>query len=658
MKIEMSISEALNYSQAELQRLNRYIDEALEYIDPSVINDEYRSALNKNDREGAVNALANFYRSRRAYDIPDFGVGPYDRRTADNGAVGIMREINIEYSFPGGRIDFLFNPTLENPPVNHEWMWQLNRHSWWLDMARAYLDTGDEGYAAAFNTQLLDWAAKTDMPSDWNAPGSAFRTIECGLRLMKSWQAAFNIFRASGSVSNYALAVMLGSMHRQAVHLFKNPTRGNWLLMETCGLYNFGALYHEFKDAEKFRYIATERIIAELEGQVLPDGLQFELSPDYHSVSLKCAEGIYVAATAVGKAHELPSAYLECMYKMAMAAVKLSTPAFTQPRTNDCFTMHTAHFTTLAAQIFPNEPAFKFVNTVRREGAPPMSDGASVFLPWSGFAVMRSDWSADAAYLCFDVGPLGMAHIHQDKLNINLFCAGQELIFDDGGGQYELSDKRSYAVSAYDHNTVTVDGLGQNRKEPKLQKEKIDAGWITNNTFDYAYGIYDDIFGDGERPAVHKREVRFCKPDFFIVRDTLTAADGDEHIYGLRFHMDTLNLKKGEGRAVIAEYDGEWSLFVCSIADPGEQPLEFEAFSGKEEPEVIGWYIGRNEEKNHPATTIVMSSPPSRVHHFTTVLIPFKKTDDTPCVKKTADGQISVSLRGTDYKIDMTGLDK
>ena len=90
---------------------------------------------------------------------------------------------------------------------------------------------------------------------------------------------------------------------------------------------------------------------------------------------------------------------------------------------------------------------------------------------------MRTDWTPDATYLAFDVGPLGMGHWHQDKLSFVLWKGNECLVFDDGGGQYEDSRRRRYGLSGYDHNTLLVDGLAQNRLNPRRVTAPIDAGW-------------------------------------------------------------------------------------------------------------------------------------------------------------------------------------
>ena len=94
-------------------------------------------------------------------------------------------------------------------------------------------------------------------------------------------------------------------------------------------------------------------------------------------------------------------------------------------------------------------------------------------------------------------------------------------------------------------NVVLVDGLAQSRTTPKQSESAIDAGWVTNDSFDYAQATYDGTSGAGQsRPAPHKREVRFCKPDFFVVTDTLVSLDGNEHAYEVLFHLDTTKVKQ------------------------------------------------------------------------------------------------------------------
>ena len=642
------------------KKFAEHLEELFETIVPSRIGKEYEEAIMAEEYEKAVHICATYYRNKPECNLEELsGKGSYQLQEADKAIAGIMREVNVEWEFQGGDIDFLFNPTEIQGPVNHEWLWQFNRHYYWRNMGRTYTATGEKKYAVAFERQLLKWIAQTNIPEKWNGPGSAWRTIECGLRLLGSWQVAFQAFRKSEDVSDVTLLLMIASMHRQSLHLIAHPTGANWLMMEANGIYTFSSLFPEFSDAEKNRAIAAQWILKEVKLQILPDGMQNELSPDYHSVVFNCAANFYSLAVALGTTEEIPGELITLLEKAANATIALSTPGFTQPRTNDCFTMYTKNIVGRAEKLIGKKPEYTFVSTGRKEGQPPVGETASRFLPYAGFAVMRSDWSADAAYLCFDVGPLGKAHMHQDKLNINLYKGNEELIYDDGGGQYEISSMRDYAISGYAHNTVLVDGMAQNREEPKQVLEPIDAGWISNKQFDYAVAVYDDTYGkEFERPAVHKREVRFCKPSFFCVSDQLSSADDKLHTYEVLFHLDTtrMSMIKEHKNALISEFGREYEVALIPLDEEVSVP-ELKMVSGRVEPSPCGWYNGRNDQNLHEAITVSREVKNVKNYRFTTLLLPLKIGQELPQIKKREDQKWEIVFDATTYELDLKQLD-
>ncbi len=634
-----------------------HLRELFDALREEAIGGDFSEALARGDAEKAVRSCAAHFRAGPDDALPVAAQFRFDRNTAERAVRGAVRVIGIDWEFPDRRIDYLFDPTALRGARNHEWLWQLNRHAFWLHMAEAYRESGNEACASAFERQLLDWIAQTDCPREaWNAPGSAWRTIECGIRLMGSWPIALRVFRHASAFSDVSLLLMLASMRRQALHLLAHPTRANWLMMECCGVFTFAALYPEFREAEAFAKTACARFFAEMEAQILPDGMHNELSPDYQSVVWNCAANLYEIAREKKTESALPSGFVRQMQKTVRAAVLLSTPAFTQPRTNDCYTVPTANFTLRAAKLLPPSDEYDFVNSGGAAGRAPEGKTASAFLPWAGFCVMRSGWDRDAAYLCFDVGPLGRAHMHQDKLNINLYKGGEELIFDDGGGQYELSAAREYGISAYDHNTVLVDAMAQNRREPLVSREAIDAGWVSNERFDYARGSYEDGFGpDMARLAVHTRQVRFEKPDFFIVRDDLSSADGNAHEYELLFHLNTLSVERTDRYpgAVISRFGRREDILILPLTEDGEE--EVTVVSGRTEPALRGWYVGRNEETLHRAATVGRKCRPAARHTFLTLLIPVRRDEALPEVRR--DGRmLRVRIAGRNHETDLENL--
>ncbi len=638
-----------------------HLDELFEIIIPDKIGNDFAEAVRQGDYTSAVALLAAHFRSKPANPVPELSChGEYSIEQADSYVSGSVCTVNIPWSFDGGKINYLFNPTEISGPVNHEWLWQFNRHNEWRNMARAYTAEGDERYARSFSECLLNWIATAYIPQYWNDSGSAWRTIECGIRLLGSWQVAFDGFRKSPELCDTTLLLMISSMHRQAVHLREHPTKRNWLMMESNGLYTFSALFTELSDSEENRRIATERLCTELSEQILPDGMHNELSPDYQAVVLDCACAFYSIAMALGLQNEIPECFTELIGRTVNAAMLLSTPAFTQPRTNDCYTIFTDRFIDKAISIFGESEEYKFFRTKRAEGKAPSGQTASAYLPYAGFAVMRSGWDADASYLCFDTGTLGMAHAHQDKLNINIYKGSHELIFDDGGGQYDISAARDYAISGYGHNTVLVDGLAQLRKEPKQTDTPIDIGWVSNELFDYASATYDDTFGTQMvKPALHKREIRFCKPDVFVVRDTLSSRDGAPHNYELLLHLDTteVNVVEGCKNAAISNLDGEYEIAIIPL-DDDTAPVKLNVASGVTEPRMQGWFNGRNAENLHPATTVSRCVEAAHDFTFTTLLIPIRAQDGIPDVVKNGNGSFTVNVNGREYTVNPAELNK
>lgn len=544
---------------------------------------------------------------------------------ADRVACGEVTEIGIPWSFQSNRVDWLFNPTKAKGPFNPEWTWQLNRMQFWSTLARAYTATHDEKYARAFARQLEDWLAQTGgVPAEngYNGVGSPWRTIEEGLRLMNSWPEAWRAFSTSPSFPSPLRERFRESMRAQARHILAHRSRGNnWLLMELNGVHSCAVLFPDMPESTAWRRESARLFAEAASEQLLPDGLHCELSPDYHLVFYVCAAQLYRRALKSGTLDELPAAFKELMVRGAEGPLAMTTPSFVQPRFNDCYTIAAEAVLKTAAEFFPDRADFRWGATHGREGAPPAGETESRFLPWSGFAVMRSGWEPDATYLAFDVGPLGIGHWHQDKLSFTLWKGGEELVFDDGGGQYERSAYRDYALSGYDHNTLLVDGLAQNRRGPRRLERPVDAGWESTPERDFARGVYDQGFGPREvRLAVHERRIEFLKPDRFVVTDVATSADGKAHDYEVLFQLDTTNtVVSADRRTLVARYGRVWDLRLTV-----EEGGEIATASGQRSPRLSGWFVGRNDLVIHPATTVSVRARARTNNVFRTVFEPIK----------------------------------
>lgn len=548
-----------------------------------------------------------------------------------------------------------------NTAHNNEWLWQLNRMSWWGTLGDAYAATGDERYAQAWVRQFRSWVQQNPPPGKKdNSPTSTWRTIETGLRMGWTWPAAFHRFLLSPSFTDEDLAQFLKTCFQHAQYLRAFPTAGNHLTMEMSGLFTVGALFPEFKEAREWRQYVIARMEQELSTQFYADGAQIELATGYHFVALENILAVYNIARLTGHAKELPPTYTKGAERAYDYGMYLMSPDGSMPRFNDAWSTNIPGAMAKGFELFPNRRDFQWLSqwnaTGDRQGQKPR-DTSHAF-DWAGYYVMRSGWERDANYLVFDAGPLGFAHAHQDKLNLVVWAWGREILFDSGGGNYEKSRWRDYGVDTFSHNTVLVDGKPQRRRVVRDEKERaqdpdnvsqkpLDARWQSTPQFDYAEGIYEGGFGSvDDKPVTHTRRVLFLKPDLFVVADMLRPNDGAAHTYEARWHVlpteTTLDAATG---AVTTIEAGQPNLAILPLLADG---VVVRKVSAQMEPELLGWRLRKDMDPQYlPATTVLHRREGAGVQRFLTLLVPLKPGQEKSIrsVRAIRPGAAEVTLR-------------
>lgn len=603
--------------------------------------EKVKEAVAENDLESAKELMADYLRHRTS--VPwrfdphniDRKVG-HNKSYADGTVAGEVRVIGVPYTFENGDIDWFYNPTLEEDndlPNDNEWQWQLGRMGYWSNLGRTYWATGDELYAQTFVKHLRSWTKQCPRSHDsGNYASSAWRTIECGIRMGGSWPDAYHRFLHSPSFTDEDIILYLKSCTEQAQHLREHPTTGNWLTMEMSGLYNVGAVFPELKEAAEWRKFAIGQLYEELDKQFLPDGAQIELTPGYHQVALSNTLKIPDIANVVDQLDELPDDYIAGTERAFNYNMYLMTPDRDMPRFNDSWHVNVPGYMRTAIRIFPEREDFRWIATDGKEGEPPSE--LSYPFHYAGYYAMRSGWDKEANYLCFDAGPVGYGHIHEDMLNIVVWSYGREILFDGGGGNYERSEWRRYDTDTFSHNTVLVDGLPQRRSTRNrwagVSKEPIDAGWISNGSYDFASGTYDKGYGSRDNfLATHTRRVLFIKPDMFLIADTLKPNNDEEHTYQARWHLIPTATEFDKNTAIVTTMDKELSnLAIVPLMTDG---LTVKVISEQKEPELLGWWVQKGKA-HKPATTVIHDLKGVGVKHFLTLLLPLKAGEDNPVV--------------------------
>ena len=562
---------------------------------------EVKAAAVKKDWTGARTAYVKYLKTRktpvwsfdwRDKDKPESRIEGFDTKRADDAASNLLTSCDVPYQF-GSHVNWSINPT----PLEYcEWPWQLSRHPFWRSLGMAYWATGDEKYAKAFVSQMRGWIIDNPLP-DYPARDeySRWRTIEAGIRTSGSWPDAFFRFLGSPSFDDESILMMVKSFYEHGKHLRAHRSaHNNWLTMEMNGLYHISTLFPEFKSSEAWGNFVVETLLEEERIQFYPDNTQVELAPNYHGVSLNNILAPYRLAKLNGK--QFPAEYMKNLEGMYDYYLKIVLPCGHMPALNesgtgngwyDCRRPLATGF-----GLFPERTDFQYVATSGKEGTVPSF--TSSWMPWAGWYVMRSGWTADALHAHFEVGPYSGAHSQEDKLSIILEAYGNRILTEAGTYPYDESQWRKYAASARGHNLTRVDGKDQNRGARagedliRYSRKPLGNRWISNDRFDFGEGWYTEGFGrELDSTVTQYRALLFLKDKCWLMFDVFTPKDGSMHSYETSFHLDAPGAKVNEAlKSVTGERPGEAVLSVIPVRKEG---LEVQVITGQEKPEVQGW---------------------------------------------------------------------
>jgi hypothetical protein len=566
--------------------------------------------------------------------------------TAAEAAERILRLELISCSTPHqfvGEVDWFANPTFNQ---YREWTWQLSRHPEWAVLAEQYRATGDERYAAGFVRLFQGWVRQAVAPND-DVLGDqtlCWRTIEAGIRMGGPWQWALHSFCRSPHVTDDVLVDWYKSIYEHGRRLRLNHRTHNWLIMEMNGLAQIGILYPQLRDAPGWRTYAFARLVEELDHQLYPDGLQYELSTNYHQVNINNYQWLW----DVCRAYDVPApaAFRDGLERMHTANVLLMMPDGRLPDLNDGRWYPVAPLARPAAAIFPERDDFRWAATEGRDGRPPTA--TSHAFGYGGYIVLRSGWEPDAIWALLDGGPFGYAHQHEDKLNLLLHAYGRLLLTEGGNYAYDSSEMRRYVLSTRAHNTIRVDGHDQNRRlyfygvTPNLT-EPCGARWRFTPAFDVVEAAYDEGYGlTAARVVKHERRVILLKQaagaamgPLLLVADRLLPLDRAEHGYQALWHLAG-ERASAAGLTAASEDQGAANLTLLATASPS---LELTLVVGQETPEWQGWKAIKDHQQGEyaPTPTAIYTWRAARPSRLVTLLYPTRPGERCPVVALEAD---------------------
>ncbi len=640
----------------EVERYAMTDEELMAALDPEhPAAAEVLRVLDERGMAAAKQTLADHFRTRtepRWFISVGEPIESFDRQVADDA----LRHRIRGHQF-GEEIDWFENPTTApGLEFNKEWTMGMVRMDWWVTLAKAWRATGDERYVEEVAREFLSFRERYPIPVErTRGLGShplkyavpEWRTLEMGVRLNGTWLNAFYLGLDSQAFDAHVVCEFLKSFIEMARHLLEHSSLGeltsNWTTAETRALYTAGVLFPEFAEAQEWKTVAAERMWAELNKQLYPDGAQWELSPGYGAGVLGQFRDVYRLAGLNGE--PLPEGYLERLeasYDYYMySSVDGHYAAF-----GDSGHGNARGTAARGAQDFPERRDLLWLATRGEEGERPTALTSE--FPYAGHYVMRSGWDPDDRFMIIDGGPYGVAHQHEDKLSFELWAYGDYLVTDPGVYTYNYdSPWRQFMVSSLAHNTVAVDHLGQHRnglRELYATDEPADNWFEAADGLVSFRGSYDSGYGpDRALRVTHTRTVLFVEGRYWVIIDRMAPEDTAEHLYEalLMLNADEAQV---EGGVIRTHGDGP-NLVIASAAQPAGS---MDVVIGQEEPVKRGWRRGGATVVPNP--TAVVATRASGPALLVTLLYPVPPGEAPPDVAVElldADPRGEVSVRVT-----------
>ena len=359
--------------------------------------------------------------------------------------------------------------------------WEISRLQWLLPAGQAYLLDGDERHAQTVRNTLAEWIEANPYGAsvNWTSP------MEAAIRIFTlTW-----LFHALGGSEAWRdPAFRLQFLRAVYLHgdfvarnLELSDVNGNHLDADAAGIVFAGHFFGGGRAPDRWAKAGWSLLVSELNRQVTPDGVDFEMSTAYHRLVTE----LFLLPALLRRRLDLPvpSRYIGRLEAMSRFAAAYTRPDGTSPAWGDAddaralplggqlLSDHRYLGATMAAAWGADVP----VSGPRSEvgwllGARSAAELADTAAPESelfadgGCAILRS--GEDHVFV--DCGPVGLAgrggHGHNDITSLDATLAGIPLLLDPGTYTYTRSPEwRNRFRTTAAHNAVQVDGEELNR---------------------------------------------------------------------------------------------------------------------------------------------------------------------------------------------------
>jgi len=524
------------------------------------------------------------------------------------------------------------------PGGDLEWNGGFVRHGYFVLLARAYRETGNEVYAETIVEHMLDYIARVPVFNPSGKPyldykKSTWRPFEVAARAAETWPEALAVIMNSPAMTPQAWGRILLSIHEHALFLRNEHwTTGNHATLEVAALGIIACFFMEFQQREAWLRYAVD-VLEEMWPQLFAeDGYSREMSGSYHWVAMRSYFSFYEVACRNGMESLFSERYRQRLILNSYAELFQDKPDKSTPVSNDSSSTINRRRQLERMHALLGIPE---IGHFLKEGkGEPVPEVTSCFYPYSRVGIMRSDWSPAANYLYFDMGPWGDNHMNQDQLSIEVSAQGRHFLVNGGKWRYTTSDPGAewmplakYFKTTASYNCVLVNGYGQMFGDA-------EGKMVVKDTHDYADGRFTAGFGEevpgtdenllrtrglatlmeNRLPDVaHRRQVFFIKPWGWVLRDTiegpgLTHAEQLWHF--LEGPVKSLNTER---TAWSTDFD-DHNLLLLSTGHTT-------VYEGQREPFFAGWHCPYYDQLR-PAPELRFRQEDGKRIVFHTLLLP------------------------------------
>jgi len=497
-----------------------------------------------------------------------------------------------------------------NPGTAH-WGHDLNRFGYLWPLTQAYLAAGDERYSRKAIGLILDWIARSDPARCFAGSPYVWGSYLNNAIHAQAWCQSLKPLVARGQITPAELLRVLKSLHDQLAYLetVTNGHAGNWPTIGCQAMLDCLAAFPLFRDTDRFTDYSAAALCRQIADQVLPDGVQDELTPHYHRVVVSNLLSAARSLRALGR--DLDPVTLATLRRMVHYSQQTTMPdGSRQVAFNDSDPGTPGNFRPALAGL-----------KLQDLWSPPERLGPEVF-PYAGVAFLRQRQDRGDLYLAFDAGPYGRGHQHEDKLGLWLFAYGRSLLVDPGRHLYDHSAQSYYGYlkSTAAHSTLRLDGQDQRsatRRETWIAKAPLDLGWRCEPGEVRARGVYELGYGPQNQIAVvHHREVVFVRERCWVVFDVVVGAG--EHTVESRFQFAPGTVTVDGSTAHTAFPDANLLLAWAPAVAYADVQVE----CGQETPR-RGWY-SESYNRIEPAPALSLTARASLPWRSATLLWPYR----------------------------------